>query len=35
MKSAKKRAVEPEVVAGNGLLHRRALLGRGIISPAP
>ena len=32
---AKKRCVaeppEPEPVAGNGLLHRRALLGRGIL----
>ncbi len=30
MTSKRTRQSEPEVVAGNGLLHRRALLGRGI-----
>src|SRR5262245_15478790 len=30
MTSKRTQQSEPEVVAGNGLLHRRALLGRGI-----
>src|SRR5262245_27827851 len=30
-KRATRTAQEPEVVAGNGLLHRRALLGRGLM----
>src|SRR4029077_6398953 len=30
-KRVRAQSPEPEVVAGNGLLHRRALLGQGII----
>ncbi len=30
-KRATNRTQEPEVVAGNGLLHRRALLGAGVM----
>src|SRR5260370_40830274 len=31
MNPPKQKRASPEVVAGNGLLHRRALLGRGIV----